>query len=160
MKTRSVPLVDCPNLYFQKRAKRNAATGCTEWQGATNNKGYGWATVKGDQHLAHRLSYRAFIGELIGDSFVCHTCDNPKCVNPSHLFLGTAADNARDRDKKERGNWPGMSGESHPMCKISDADVAEIKRRLLSGEKQRAVAASYGVSQQHISDIKRGKYRA
>lgn len=77
-------------------------SGCWEWQNALNTKGYGqlWTSEK-KLELAHRISYRLFIGNPDG-LMVCHKCDNPKCVNPFHLFLGTGFDNFMDCQNKGR----------------------------------------------------------
>ena len=76
---------------------------CWIWTGATNKKGYGQFKIAGKQNASHRVSYILTKGE-IGELFVCHTCDNPSCVNPSHLWLGTCKDNHQDRERKKRGN--------------------------------------------------------
>jgi hypothetical protein len=82
----------------------NKTDGCWEWQGSLNRLGYGRFTNFDGRRdwLAHRLSYRLFIGEFDEELRVCHSCDNPRCVNPNHLFLGTAKDNTQDSIRKGR----------------------------------------------------------
>jgi len=81
----------------------NEITGCWEWKRATNNIGYGMFRIKqGLMRTAHRVSYELFNGPIPNGMVVCHTCDNPKCVNPDHLWVGTMLDNIRDMDSKGR----------------------------------------------------------
>lgn len=89
---------------------------------------------------------------------VCHSCDNPPCVNPAHLFLGTLSDNTQDALSK--GRWsrtPTHWGETSPKAKLSSAEVAEIRLRYAAGEAyQRELGEEYGVSQTQIGRIVRG----
>lgn len=77
------------------------ASGCWNYTQYLNRFGYGRLRANGTKVLAHRLSYQHFKGEIPSGMMVCHTCDNPACVNPDHLFLGTAEDNARDMGNKQ-----------------------------------------------------------
>lgn len=76
--------------------------GCWEWAASKSRKGYGRFSYKHKTLGAHRAAFFIFNGWINGNLLVCHTCDNPSCVNPDHLFIGTSSDNARDRDKKGR----------------------------------------------------------
>lgn len=79
---------------------------CWNWQGALNHGGYGKFSMKTYKNIsAHRASYIIFKGKIADNLYVCHTCDNPKCVNPDHLWLGTNKDNQRDSIKKGRHRW-------------------------------------------------------
>jgi hypothetical protein len=77
-------------------------TGCWLWQGAHNRRGYGRLYYSGKDYRAHRLAYVAFVGPIPNNMLVCHRCDVPQCVNPEHLFLGTAQDNESDKVSKGR----------------------------------------------------------
>ena len=123
---------------------------CVEWQGGRHKYGYGVKWHKGKQQLTHRLAYCEAIGLDITDikgRCVLHTCDNPPCVNPDHLWLGTRRDNAQDRDRKGRGDWSGRA-------KLTASQVLSIRAdtRLL-----REIADDYGVSLSAVSLIKKRK---
>lgn len=146
-----------PPLFTRWASKVLIGDDCWEWQAGHDAKGYGFihrGVPEAGKERAHRYSYATFRG-LIPDSLcVCHTCDNPACVKPSHLFLGTIADNNHDRDEKGRGNRP--LGELNGNAKLAEGDVREIRRRLQSGEKQQVIADHYGLRQQTISEIGMG----
>lgn len=82
--------------------KINKTPTCWEWTGAKNNKGYGCLAVNKQKWLAHRLSYTITKGQIPAGQIICHTCDNPHCVNPQHLFAGTHTDNIKDMLTKNR----------------------------------------------------------
>lgn len=88
---------------LQENVKINENTGCMEWQGFIDKTKYGRISIDGASRYTHRVSYRLFKGEVPEDLCVCHSCDNPTCVNPDHLWLGTHLENMQDRDKKGRG---------------------------------------------------------
>jgi len=92
-----------PNAYDKilKKVTKNA-NGCWEYGGYLNVWGYGRLRHNGKKILAHRLSYLFNIGEIPDGALVLHKCDNPKCVNPEHLYLGTSKDNATDMAKRNR----------------------------------------------------------
>ena len=86
--------------FWEKVQKKSG--GCWTWLGAKNNQGYGNFNVGGKFERAHRIAYCLSIGEVPAGLFVLHHCDNPSCVNPKHLFLGTQKDNMQDCLKKGR----------------------------------------------------------
>jgi hypothetical protein len=100
--------------------------------------------------LAHRFSYELVHGLIPDGLHVLHRCDNPPCVNPTHLFLGTNADNVRDRDTKGRG----ARGTAHWNCRLTDEEVAEIRN---ASGLQWEIAERFGISHQAVSNIKRGE---
>lgn len=82
---------------------KNSNTDCWEWTGSKTLTGYGHLNINAKSIYAHRISYELFNGPIPDGLCVCHSCDNPGCVNPSHLWVGTMADNMHDRDAKGRG---------------------------------------------------------
>lgn len=115
---------------FLRQFKIGEKDECWEWQGSCNSNSYGifnWKSYIG----AHVVSYRLFVGKIpkrYGRRLcVCHSCDNPSCVNPNHLWLGTQKQNLEDRDKKRRGAT--QSGEDNSNCKLNDSDIKDIKRK-------------------------------
>lgn len=102
-------------------------TGCWEWYGALNNYGYGSIRVNKIRVGAHRASYEVFVGPIPKGLQVLHKCDNPSCVNPSHLFLGTQADNVYDMVSKGRN----IQGETHPRY-TGGRDLKKAKVRYKS----------------------------
>jgi hypothetical protein len=126
--------------------------GCWIWIGGT---ACGYGIFRG--YRAHRFAYALFLGIDPGPMNVCHHCDTPPCVNPSHMFLGDHKSNAADRESKNRGNH--IFGGDTPWSKISNAQAAEIKRLAEEGKfRQREIAEMFGVTQSHVSHIKRGSY--
>ena len=143
-----------PGQRFWRNVDRKGANECWEWKGAKIRTGYGRFKVGGKMVYTHRWSYERYRSEIPDGMFVCHHCDNPACVNPLHLFLGTQADNMADRDAKGRQ----IKGEAHSGAKLTEADVVAIKRRLQAGgETHKAIATDYGVSQRLISRINTGR---
>lgn len=128
-----------------------SAEGCWEWQGqilSVNNYGrYRRKNPYGTER-AHRIAWMIANGPIPKGMYVCHKCDNPPCVNPSHLFLGTQADNMQDMHLKGRGH----AGESHANAKLSDEEVEIIRSNPL-GVTQRELASKFGVSESLVSQI-------
>jgi hypothetical protein len=129
---------------------------CWEWQGTINHYGYGQIMIGRKSLKAHRLAWMLYKGEIPKDMFVCHKCDNPPCVNPDHLFLGTSADNNHDMYAKGRGRKiiPSESaGENNPRAKLTWEKVRSIRHEYKEGKTQDALAEKYGVNQMSISFI-------
>lgn len=128
---------------------------CWEWQAAVSHNGYGKYAVDGEPVRAHRFSYILAHGDIPAGMKVCHSCDNRKCVNPAHLWLGTQADNIADRESKGRGR--NMGAESIKTNAVLTAEqVAEIRSRFAVGDvSQGELAKQYGVHRTQIGRIVR-----
>ena len=137
-----------PKSYIMERSEV-ADSGCWLWKKHIVPSGYGAAWDDGKRVRAHRLSYEVFIGPIPDGAIIMHKCDVRHCVNPSHLRVGTQAQNIKDRDQKGRGVFP--AGERHGNSKLKKGDVIAIRD---SKESQTDVARRYGVSQSLVSRIK------
>lgn len=104
---------------IENNSEKVPEAGCWIWLGALNESGYGRIKIGQKNVLAHRAAYAEWRGEFASDLLVCHHCDNPACVNPNHMFLGTVIDNNRDRSRKGRTTrWTtGKFGSNHPSSK-------------------------------------------
>jgi len=125
---------------------------CMVWTGYTSN-GYGEMTFLGKKMSVHRAMYRASRGEIPKGMYVCHTCDNPPCCNPLHLFCASPKDNTKDAVIKGRFNH--CVGSKHTSSKLTEDDVREIKRILKRGGSSTHIARNYNV---HVTTIERIKY--
>lgn len=127
---------------------------CWIWKGRKRKTGYGRFFTKGREVLAHRVAYLIAFGRDPGAMHVCHRCDNPSCVRPDHLFLGTTQDNSRDRLIKGRSHrWDGSRlGEGNPRAKLTKETVALIRAN--SSISNYALGRQFGVTEATIRDIK------
>lgn len=135
--------------------------GCFEWRGDTLN-GYGQMRYLGKRQRTHRLSWIAHHGGIPPGLCVLHRCDNPLCINPEHLFLGTRLDNNADKTLKgrqARGVGHGKAGEDSHFSKLTALDVQAIRNTYARGElTQSQLAQQYGISQSQISNIVANKH--
>ena len=143
---------------FNSYKVRVDESGCMIWAGGKSH-GYGRMRVRevwgSTPVYAHRVSYLLAKGPIAKGLNVCHTCDNPSCVNPGHLFLGTQKDNLDDMTKKNRQ----ASGEKNGMASITDDSVMKIRSLAATGTKQYTIADMFGISQAQVSRIIRGSRR-
>lgn len=130
-------------------------SGCWLWTGTANNHGYGKLQHNGKLSYAHRVSYLLHIGPISDGLCVLHKCDVPSCCNPDHLWLGTKADNTRDKVAKRRQH-DGV-GENNGRAKLTAKQVKEIRSKLGSGQTRASIAAEYGVKPTTVSGIQRGE---
>lgn len=155
--------IDDPVAHFWSRLSAPTPTSCWEWQGSCNNTGYGTLVYEGRGCVAHRVA--AYITGLVASPLapkrrsdhghVLHKCDNRKCCNPSHLFVGTCSDNMLDMYAKKRHVI--YKGATHTNAKLTKEQAAEIRAKYAAGAKQIPLAAAYGVSQAVISKITLGR---
>lgn len=138
---------------FEEKYIPEPNSGCWLWIGADDNKGYGHIKVNGSTIKAHRLSFNLHKGEIPVGLHVLHTCDNPICVNPDHLFLGTHQDNMLDRQVKGR-NPLTLYGEDNPAHKLTGRQILDIRNKYLPRKYSvRRLAKEYNVSFQLIQKI-------
>ncbi len=154
--------------WLRGRATIGAPDDCWEWQRGRTVAGYGTARFGGKQTVASRAVWALLYGPIREGAYICHHCDNPPCVNPAHLFLGTPSDNVQDMIRKGRMNCVKTDAsrasarslmramrarQRRPLnARLTDEQVAAI---LADSRSQDAIAADYGVAQTTISLIKR-----
>jgi len=162
---------------IESRILIDETTGCWNWQGSINTGGYGTIAIRRKTRTLHRLNYERLVGEIPKGICVLHKCDNPRCCNPEHLFLGTQADNIRDMHEKGRARTASTAypqelnlwkpkrepdfryytPKSHKL-KLSETQKSEIRQKYSTGQyQQNTLARAYGVSNTQIHNIVRGK---
>lgn len=135
---------------FWARLKPANERGCRDWSGRTFMR-YGLVDLWNRPQMAHRVAYRLATGIDPGPLEVCHTCDNPPCCEPSHLWLGTHKENMLDMAAKGRTNPPIFLGEKHPQARLVAEDVIAIRS---SPNSNNDLAAAYGVTVENIRRVR------
>ena len=146
--------------FWEKVAFLGAGTDdCWEWQGAKRKRnGYGAINEGGPRSRtlqAHRVAWEFAYGAIPVGMCVLHRCDNPSCVNPRHLFLGTKLDNSHDMMNKDRAVY--VRGERHGVSKLIEQEIHEIRHMRSRGISQRVTAKKYGIDHSNVSLIETGK---
>lgn len=146
-----------PKLSIESRLQKHTklSNGCWVFNGSLDKDGYGVFTYgRGKQVRAHRMAFEFYVGPIPNLILVCHSCDNPSCINPEHLFLGSPKDNTQDMIKKQRR--PVLSGDDHPNAKLTEHQAHEIKQLRKQNVPLRSIANQYGISFQTVSSIAKG----
>ena len=141
--------------HLAKNIQYDPNGGCWLWSGGLNKDGYGHFSRPGIPRRAHRAAWTIFKGKIPTGIFVLHKCDVRACCNPDHLFLGTPKENMDDMDKK--GRRVVCTRETTSVSKITTAQAQEILVRRKSGERGRDLAREYGVSEQLVCCIYKGR---
>jgi len=128
---------------------------CWEWQGVRDKDGYGHVSGAASPRISSRVAYETWVGPIPARHLICHTCDNPPCCNPAHLFSGTSKRNTQDMLAK----WRGSHGEHHHWHRLTDEQVHVIRYLSEQGIQQRPIAKLIGCSQSQVSNIVRRSQR-
>jgi hypothetical protein len=138
--------------------------GCWNWNGSEESNTYGRCRYKGNFCLSHRVSYLLYVGPITKGLKVLHKCNNKKCVNPEHLYLGTAYDNVQDSidagthfslNHSDLSDF--KSGENHPLAKLNNEDVICIKKMLRDNIDKKLICRIYKIGKSTLQNIFSGK---
>jgi len=131
---------------FEEKVLKMPMTDCHLWISDVNNCGYGRFSIHGKTQKAHRVAYELYVGP-VGECHVLHNCDNPICVNPAHLRLGTHSENMKDMAKRTR-------------YKATPKVVAEIREDIKNGVSYSKIAAKHGITTSYVGRIKLNQARS
>lgn len=147
--------------FAEKVSFPSDSSDCWEWIACKDKNGYGKFAARGDGRKmvmpAHRYIYLLIHGMGKKHLIICHTCDNPSCVNPAHLFAGTHKDNSDDKIAKGRYVHAPQGGALNGNARLTVEQVAEIRTLIAEKKNNKQIAAIYGVTHQLISRIRLGK---
>lgn len=156
MPRKPIPLLERFERYLPLALHDNQ---CWEWGGSRLKAGYGKILGPPPAHktlLAHRVAWESHNAEPIPPGLmICHACDNPCCVNPAHLFLGSHLDNMADKARK--GRAPTQGGAAAPRAKLAEPDILAIRQAGAAGIAQASIASCFGITRSNVSAILRGR---
>ena len=136
------------------RVNKDADTGCHNFTGQLNTDGYGQIKDRGRSVMVHRWVWEQSNGPIPAGLCVCHHCDNPRCINPAHLYAGTHQRNMQDKaDRGRSNNVPRGHAHKRPRAKVTEKQVIAIKVALAAKKSQISQAVRFGVSRNLISEI-------
>jgi hypothetical protein len=124
---------------------------CWIWKGGKNRRGYGKFQLGYKTLVASRYSYEIYKGAIKEGMLICHTCDNPSCVNPEHLWQGTGSDNIKDSFNKCRSK--GFKGETNSQAKLTEKNVLEIRELFKNNHKVKDIACNYNITKNYCRAI-------
>lgn len=153
---------DALQARFWSKVDIRSTVECWNWKASCYRNGYGQFGIGYKKHLAHRVAYRLQNGGFDEVLLVCHACDNRKCCNPAHLFLGTQSDNLRDMSAKGRC-WVQtrpddvVRGQDHYNCKLSESDVTRIRALRSEGVSLPKLASMFSIGTSQVYRIVNGE---
>lgn len=130
---------------------------CWPWTAGKYPKGYGKFKRNGSAQVASRVAWELHNNALLGDRFACHTCHNPSCCNPNHIYAGDAQTNAADAKRAKRNHIESSPGEANPRSKLKAEQVKAIRKRISGGESNYDIAKDYPVDSSTISAIRHNR---
>lgn len=149
----SITLKKKLEVRFWKNVQKGKDDECWLWTASKRSNRYGAFRTGLKSNSAHRFSWELHFGKIPDGMVVCHKCDNPPCVNPNHLFLGTHAENQNDKKNKGRA----ARGERNNKAKLTESDVRKIRILIEQGVSSREIGKKFNVLHSAILTIKNGK---